>query len=169
MRFCTLPWRHSCESCESCHGAVVAVAGGSCRCYVRLRCANCRSRSGMNHSGGDSVLSTALSSAPRVTTRRASIHCASWPCSSGRVDERASAGSRPICECPGVQSTTQSGNWNPKESCRRRASGTQTMSPFSSTETEYVDSGIAAQNARDATGRQATRLVFQALRARRSW
>ena len=38
---------------------------------------------------GDSVLSTALSSAPRVTTRRASIHCASWPCSSGRVDERA--------------------------------------------------------------------------------
>ena len=137
-RLVSLPWRQPCQSCQSCHGA---VAGGWCRCYVRLRCANCRSRSGMNHSGGDSVSSTALSLAPRVTTRRASIHCASWPCLNGRVDEPASVGSRPICECPGVQSMTQSGNWNPKESCRHRASGTQTMSPFNSTETEYVNPG----------------------------
>ena len=142
-------------SCQSCHRAVVR---GSCRCHVQWQCASSRCTPSRIPSGGGSVRSGALSPAPRHPTPTVSIHFASWPSWSGRVDERASACSRPACTCPYVRSMTQSGHWNPKESYRRRGCPKQTMPPYGS-----ID------HPRETASRAAIRLAFQPLGGRRSW
>ena len=136
-----------------------AVVGGSCRCYIRARCARIRSAPRMIPGDDGSGRSRGFSPAGRDTTPRASIRFASWHSWSGPGGGRAGGPSPGTCTCPGTRSMTRYESWNRKDSCRRPGCLLRTVAWY----------GSLAGSVGGAGGRPATRPVCRTTGARRPW